>query len=78
MAFPDFDELSQALSTVNAYAAGLGLDKKEAPQLKKQTSVEFDPYTAAISSTNSEVPRINAGGNDPLVLKEKMRAIKAA
>ena len=67
----DFDELSEVLSVVNTYAISLGLEKKEPPALQKKQSVEFDPFKAGITSTNSEVPRIAEGSNDPLALEEK-------
>lgn len=74
----NFEDLQEALSTVNAYAQSLGLEKKEPPPLKKSTSIEFDPFKAGITSTNSEVPRVTEGSNDPALLDEKRRALKKA
>ena len=74
----DFDELNEVLAVVNTYAVSLGLEKKEPPALQKKQSIEFDPFKAGITSTNSEVPRIAEGSNDPLALEEKRQALKKA
>ena len=72
----DFDDLSEALNVVNTYGVSLGLEQKNPPPLVKKNSIEFDPYKAGITSTNSEVPRIAEGSNDPLALEEKRQALR--
>jgi hypothetical protein len=62
------------LAEVNAFAESIGLPRKEAPELPKKETVEFNPYEAAISRTG-EAPVLASGGNDPILLMERKESV---